>query len=49
MICDCIMLDTTIHFPLNRDECILFRCSVFKIILENGRCEIDELEKKVHK
>ena len=49
MICDCIMLDMTIHFPLNRDECILSRCSVFKIIPDNCRYEIDEPEKKVHK
>lgn len=49
MICDCIMLDTNIHFPLNGDEHILSRCSVFKIILENNRCEIDESEKKLHK
>ena len=49
MICDCIMLDTNIHFSLEWDEHILSRCSVFKIILENNRCEIDESEKKLHK
>lgn len=45
MICDCIMLIRTFIFPLNGDEHILSRCSVFKIILENNRCEIDESEK----
>lgn len=39
----------TFIFPLNGDEHILSRCSVFKIILENNRCEIDESEKKLHK